>query len=173
MRLTTTLCLIVLSLQAQAEAYRWVDSATGQTVISDTPPPRSAKDVRKSKDPATNPEGQTFAVRKAVENFPITLFTAADCLAECKQARDLLNSRGAPFTEKMVQSPEDIEALKNLVGEASVPSLKIGQQKMRGFEASAYNNLLDLAGYPKLAPPGSKPSGGLQPVVKSENSQNQ
>jgi hypothetical protein len=170
MRLTITLCLIVLSLQAQAEAYRWVDSA-GRTVISDTPPPRSAKDIKKTTDVTTNPEGQTFAVRKAVENFPITLYTTADCLAECKNARDLLNGRGAPFTEKMVQSAEDQAALKLLVGDLFIPSLKIGKQSLRGFEPTGYNNLLDLAGYPKTAPPGSKTSGGVQPAAKGENTQ--
>ena len=75
MRLSITLCLIVLSLQAQAEAYRWVDPASGRTVISDTPPPRSTKDIKKTTDATSNPEGQSFAVRKAVENFPITLYT--------------------------------------------------------------------------------------------------
>ena len=170
MRLTVTLCLIVLSLAAQAEAYRWVDPATGRTVISDTPP-RSTKDIKKTSDATSNPEGQTFGVRKAVENFPITLYTTADCLAECKNARDLLNGRGAPFTEKMVQSAEDQEALKKLVGDLFIPSLKIGKQSLRGFEPTGYNNLLDLAGYPKNAPPGSKPSGGVQPTAKGENTQ--
>jgi glutaredoxin len=171
MRFTMMLCLIALSLQAQGEAYRWVDSATGRTVISDTPPPRSAKDIKKTSDLTSNPEGLTFAVRKAVENFPITLYTSADCLAECKNARDLLNGRGAPFTEKMVQSAEDQEALKKLVGDLFIPSLKIGQQTMRGFEPTGYNNLLDLAGYPKTAPLGSKPSGGVQPAAKGEKTQ--
>ena len=51
--------------------------------------------------------------------------------------------------------------LKQLVGDLFVPALKVGNQRVRGFEAGAYDNLLDLAGYPKTAPYGSKPSGGL------------
>lgn len=168
MRPIITISLLAASLLAHAEAYRWVDPATGRTVISDSPPPRSTKDVSKTRDPGANPEGQSYAVRKAVENFPVTLYTAADCLAPCKDARALLNARGVPFTEKMIQTAEDEAALKKLVGDNSVPSLKIGRQTMRGFEASAFNNLLDLAGYPKSAPTGSKPSGGLQPAGKSE-----
>ena len=171
MRLTMTLCLIAFSLQAQAEAYRWVDPATGRTVISNTPPPRTTKDIKKTSDVGSNPEGLSFAVQKAVENFPITLYTSTDCLAECKNARDLLNGRGAPFTEKIVQSTEDQEALKRLVGELFVPSLKIGKQSLRGFEPTGYNNLLDLAGYPKIAPLGSKASGGIQPAAKGQNTQ--
>ena len=166
MRLIIAICLLALSLTASAEAYRWVDSATGRTVISDTPPPRSARDVSKTKDPSNNPEGYGYAARKAAENFPVTLYTSPDCLSECKQARELLNGRGVPFSEKMVQSDEDRAALKALVGDVFVPSLKVGRQNMRGFESVSYHNLLDLAGYPKAAQPGSKPSGGLLPASK-------
>ena len=45
-----------------------------------------------------------------------------------------------------------------LVGDFFVPSIKVGKQSFRGFEAGAYNNLLDLAGYPKsAAKPASEP----------------
>ena len=39
--------------------------------------------------------------------------------------------------------------MKGLVGDTFVPSLKVGNQRFRGFETGAYDNLLDLAGYPK------------------------
>ena len=61
----------------------------------------------------------------------------------------------------MVQSAAEIEELKQLIGDAFVPTVKVGNQRFRGFEAGAYDNLLDLAGYPKTAPAGAKPSGGL------------
>ena len=168
MRPIITISLLAVSLLAHAETYRWVDPATGGTVISDTPPPRSVKDVSKAKDSGSNPEGQSYAALKAAENFPVTLYTAASCIAECKAARDLLNGRGVPFTEKMIQTDEDQEALKKLVGDAAVPSVKVGRQSMRGFEANAFNNLLDLAGSPNTPTPGSKPAGGLQPPGKAE-----
>jgi glutaredoxin len=154
-------CLLVASLSVQAQAYRWVDPATGRTIISDSPPPPNAKSVNKTKDPTTNTEGRSFATLKAAEAFPVTLYSTADCINECKQARELLNKRGVPFSEKMLQKPEDYEEVKKLVGDAFIPSLKVGRQSVRGFEATSYNNLLDLAGYPTSAPVGSKPSGGL------------
>mgnify|MGYP000244000206 FL=1 len=156
-------CLLVLSSSVQAQAYRWVDPATGKTVISDSPPPPNAKSVSKAKDPTQNVDGRSFAVQKAAEAFPVILYTAVDCLNECKLARDLLNARGVPFAEKMLQKPEDFAEVKALVGDLFIPSLKVGRQSVRGFEAASYNNLLDLAGYPSSAPPGSKPSGGLSP----------
>lgn len=164
MRHLLILCLALLSASVSAQAYRWVDSS-GRTIISDTPPPGKAKTVSRVGETAPAGSDLPFAVRKARENFPVTLYTAADCVNECKQARDVLNGRGIPFTEKMLQKAEDSAELKALVGDVFVPTLKVGQQSFRGFEAGAYNNLLDLAGYPKTAAYGSKPSGGLPPAT--------
>jgi glutaredoxin len=160
MRHLLILCLALAGTASFAETYRWVDSA-GRVVISDTPPPGKAKSVAKSGESTADEGFMSFETKKAVDNFPVTLYTSADCIAECKQARELLNGRGIPFTEKMLQKQEDVDELKKLIGDAFVPALKVGKQTTRGFDASAYNNLLDLAGYPKSAPLGSKPSGGL------------
>ncbi|MGE5471088.1 MAG: DUF4124 domain-containing protein [Bacteroidota bacterium] len=160
MRRLFILCLVVGSAVATAETYRWVDPA-GRTVFSDTPPPGKAKAVAKIGESNENPDALPFAVKRAVDNFPVTLYTSPDCVAECKQARDLLNGRGVPFSEIMLNKPEDFEELKKLIGDAFVPSLKVGKQSMRGYESVGYHNLLDLAGYPKTAPYGSKPMGGL------------
>jgi glutaredoxin len=160
MRCLLMLCLALASASVVAETYRWVDPA-GRTVISDTPPPGRMHSVSKAGASAADDDGLPFAVKRAAENFPVTLYTSADCTTQCKDGRDLLNGRGVPFAEKMLQSQEDVAELKQLVGDAFVPALKVGKQSFRGFEAGAWNNLLDLAGYPKSAPYGSKPSGGL------------
>lgn len=162
MRRLSLLALALISATVFAQTtYRWVDPATGKTMYTDTPPPGSAKKVNKTKGGDGVDGPQSFATRIAAENFPVTLYTSADCLAECKNARDLLNKRGTPFTEKMLQKPEDFAELKALVGDAFVPTLKIGKQTSKGFQPDSYNNLLDLAGYPTSAPYGSKPSGGI------------
>jgi len=166
MRPLFILCLALASSAVSAETYRWVDS-TGRVIISDSPPPSTAKTVAKVGESNENTDGLPFALRKAKENFPVTLYTSADCTTDCKQAREILNGRGVPFTEKMLQNAEDANELKQLVGDVFIPSLKVGKQSFRGFESGAYNNLLDLAGYPKSAPYGSKPSGGLPPAGKT------
>ncbi|MDP3638580.1 MAG: glutaredoxin family protein [Azonexus sp.] len=166
MRPLFILCLVLASTSATAESYRWVD-ATGRTIISDTPPPSTAKSVSKLGGNHEKSDGLSFALRKAKESYPVILYTSADCTTDCQQARDTLNARGIPFSEKMLQKAEDANELKQLVGDVFIPSLKVGKQSFRGFEAGAYNNLLDLAGYPKSAPYGSKPSGGLPPVEKT------
>jgi len=159
MRYLFAICLVLASAGTLAETYRWSD-AGGHTVVSDTPPPGKTKVTVKSSDKAEARDNLPFATKKAMETFPVTLYSSADCASDCKQARDLLNGRGIPFTDKIVQKQEDIDELKQLVGDAFVPSLKVGNQRSRGFDAAAYHNLLDLAGYPKTAPYGSKPSGG-------------
>ncbi len=159
MRYLLMLCLIVAGSPALAETYKWIEN--GKTIISDTPPPGRAKAQVKTDEAGEPGDNLPFATKRAAEAFPVTLYTSADCVADCKQARELLNGRGVPFTEKMVQKQEDIDELKQLVGDAAVPTVKVGKQTFRGLNASAYGNLLDLAGYPKTAPYGSKPSGGL------------
>ena len=142
--------------------YRWVDQKTGQTVFSDQPPPPGTPGVVKVGSESSESSPQVpYATRQAAEKYPVTLYTAASCTDACTQARDLLNQRGVPFTEKMLNSEEDQAEFAKQMGskEAMVPSLTVGQQRFRGLESGAWNNLLDLAGYPKSAPFGAKPSG--------------
>jgi len=157
MRRLSLLALCLISTAVFAQTYRWVDPATGKTMITDTPPPGKVKQVSKAQTGETGEGPVSVTVRRAAENFPVTLYTSADCPAECKSARDLLNRRGVPFAEKVLKSQADVDELKALVGESYVPSIKVGKQSQKGFLADAYNNLLDLAGYPSTAPYGSRP----------------
>lgn len=147
MRRLLVIALAIASASVGADIYRWVDPATGRVMVTDTPPPGNARNVAKATTEGTG-DPRSFAAARAAENFPVTLYTAADCVAECKQARELLTGRGIPFSEKMLQKPEDAEELRALVGDVFIPSLKVGKQSVRGFQAASYHNLLDLAGYP-------------------------
>ena len=75
----------------------WTETA--RAIISDTPPPGKAKTLVKTEETAES-RRQSAATKRAAEAFPVTLYTSAECVADCKQARDLLNGRGVPFTEK-------------------------------------------------------------------------
>lgn len=158
-----SIALLTATLTSAETTYRWVDKATGQTVYSDQPPPPGTKGVVKLSDEGQETEAQVpYATRQAAEKFPVTLYTSASCVEGCKQARELLNGRGIPFTEKMLKGDEETaEVSKKLGGEVLVPSLLVGQESSKGFESGAWNNLLDLAGYPKTAPYGAKPSGAF------------
>ncbi|MEO8409511.1 MAG: glutaredoxin family protein [Propionivibrio sp.] len=163
--LTAVLLTATLAL-AETTTYQWLDPVTGGTVISDHEPPPGARQVIKwtgSSSTAGSAEHQLpYATQQASEKYPVTLYTTASCVDACKQARDLLNARGVPFSEQMLKSDEEIaELTKKLGSPASVPSVFVGHQSFRGFELVAWNNLLDLAGYPKTAPFGAKPSGAF------------
>jgi len=163
LRLALLASTLLASALANAQTtYRWIDPATGGTVISDQKPPPSAKQVIQRDGEPSGEQRLPYAVRQTAEKFPVTLYTSANCIDACKQGRDLLNGRGIPFSEKMPKSQEEIDALSKLLGgEASVPSLVVGQQSFKGFESTAWTKLLDLAGYPKTAPYGAKPSGAF------------
>jgi len=136
--------------------YRWVDK-DGKVYYTDQPPPPTAKKIQEKKlDTGSSIEtsGLTFEQRKAVENFPVTLYTTVDCASECTMARDLLKRRGSPFSEKSLRTAEDAIAFKKTFGsaETTIPSLSVGNQKLKGFNESAWHGLLDAAGYPRNAP---------------------
>lgn len=158
MRYLLTLCLLLAGSAAMADTYKWTEG--GKTVISDTPPPGKTQTVSKAGTSTEPGDNLPFAVKKAMEAFPVTLYTAADCADDCKQARNLLTRRSIPFSEIIVETQAQIDELKQLIGEAAVPALKVGKERYRGFQATAYDNLLDLAGYPKSAPFGNKALGG-------------
>lgn len=150
MRRLLIACLALSCAAAQAQVYRWTD-ASGRTVVSDTPPPGKARNVERNTATPLPDDGQPYAVKRAAEAFPVVLYTAPNCVTECQQARELLNGRGVPFTERKLEKPEEIAELKQLVGEPYVPSLKVGNQSQRGYDANAWHKLLDLAAYPKTA----------------------
>ncbi|MDQ5941957.1 MAG: hypothetical protein QG572_770 [Pseudomonadota bacterium] len=161
------LLLLLLAAAGIASAqttYSWTDPKTGSTIYSDQPPPPGVKKATKRVGAEVGDERQqSYAVRTASEKFPVILYTSADCTDVCAKGRALLNGRGIPFQEKIVQpNTQEFEDLKKLSGgEAFVPLVTVGNQSNKGFDAAAWNNLLDLAGYPKTAPFGSKPSGAF------------
>ncbi len=154
--------LLALALAATATAagagtlYKWVDSQ-GKVHYTDTPPPASAKQKQEKKVGTAAPTvGMPYALRQAVQTYPVTLYTT-DCGEACNNARQLLARRGIPYTLKNAQLSAYQDELKQLVGAAEVPVLKVGGQTAKGFEQSQWNILLDSAGYPREPAPGYRP----------------
>ena len=157
----TALLAVLLALglgAAQAQQlYRWTDEK-GRVHITDTPPPASAKGVRKAGAPKPEPAPApqpSFELTQAMKDFPVTLYTSPDCKSACAEARETLNKRGVPFREVQVADEDGVEGLKRATGANQVPAIVVGKSVHRGFEANAWNALLDSARYPKA---GSVPS---------------
>jgi glutaredoxin len=143
------------SIAAAQQLYRWTDE-NGRTHITDTPPPATAKGVRKVKPAAEPAAALPLVLQQAMKDFPVTLYTSPDCAEPCGVARDHLNKRGVPFAE--VQIRDGVDELKRVAGVSEVPALKVGGKVLSGFERGAYDGLLDSAGYPR--------AGALAPRVQ-------
>ncbi len=153
------LCGFLLMGNAQAgELYRSIDSS-GKVLYSDRPL-YGAEDVEQLKlgsEPAPD-ESLSYETRKAQQNFPVTLYVFPTCVTPCQQARDFLNKRGVPFTEKNVEAQEDFDAFRKAAGGGEVPALAVGKTWLKGFLDEPWNKELDFAGYPKSAPYRPRPA---------------
>ena len=107
-----------------------------------------------------------FALRQAMQRYPVTLYTSADC-APCAAGRQLLQQRGVPFRERLVLTVDDAAALERLVGGRTVPALTVGNQPLRGLSPSDWTAYLDAAGYPRTSQlPRNWPQAPVTPLVE-------
>ena len=156
-----TLVLVVATVAAAsawAQQYRWVDEK-GRVHYTDTPPPPSAKSAQK-KNLKGNELGQqpSYELTQAIRNAPVTLYTFPDCRDLCQMARDVLNKRGVPFREKLISNQQMLDELKQVSGGLSVPVMVVGSQVEKNASPDAFNQALDIAGYPRagVARPGNQ-----------------
>lgn len=171
---TTVLACAALALAASTYAqtvYRIV-GPDGKVSFSDQPPPPASK----ARVTTTAPGGGgsavsaslPFELKEIVQRYPVTLYTSANC-SPCASARNLLTSRGVPFTERTVNSNEDAAALQNISGDASLPFGTIGSQQLKGFSDVEWAQYLDAAAYPKTSVlPASYQQPAPRPLVASK-----
>jgi len=152
-KLDVALALLIavgLSSQALAAPFKWVDEK-GRVVYGDRPPDDSARQLggagfvsREPGDPSVLPQG----LREVVRRSPVVLYTGRNC-EPCQTARDHLNARGVPFTERTLSTEADVNAFRSLGFETmAVPSLRVAGNRLTGFEANTWRQALDDAGYP-------------------------
>src|SRR5207237_429220 len=120
-------CLAALAVTvdcpAQSSVYRWVDK-DGNVHFSDAPPSEDATGVtQKRMGGGQVDENQLpYATQVATKRNPVTLFSSGGCGEVCASARQLLASRGVPYSERNPQAnPADADALKKLIGVLEVP----------------------------------------------------
>ncbi|WP_394706470.1 glutaredoxin family protein [uncultured Hydrogenophaga sp.] len=140
---------------ASAQGVYRIVGPDGKVTFSDQPPPASqarpaAAAGTASSSGASSGGGASlpFELRRVASQFPVTLYTGKDC-SPCNSGRNLLNSRGIPYVERTVTTPDDAAALTRLAGEPTVPVLTIGSQQIKGYSDVGWGQYLDAAGYPK------------------------
>ena len=144
-------CSILMLLCAGAahgQLYKWV-GPNGKVTYSDTPPPATVSKVETKSVTIGGVSASDFPyeVAEAMRNYPVTLYTTRNC-PPCDQGRKLLTERGIPFTEKTVNSSDDIAQFKQAGGD-QLPLLVVGKFRERAFESAAWHNVLTTAGYPE------------------------
>ena len=145
------LVLGLVSVSALAQGVYRIVGPDGRVSYSDQPPPAAnARPVASGAAGAVggNNAQLPFELRQVAGRYPVVLYTSAEC-APCNSGRNLLNARGVPYSEKTISTNEDIEALKRLSGQSSLPFVTIGSQQIKGYSDGEWTQFLDAAGYPK------------------------
>lgn len=161
--LLATALLALASAGAQAQPVYRIVGPDGKVTFSDRAPDTKAQPSTAAAAPAAPTNAALpYELRQVASRFPVTLYTGSDC-APCTSARNLLVNRGIPFTERTVGSNEDIDALKRISGNSSLPFGTIGGQQLMGFSDAEWTQYLDAAGYPKQS---QLPSNYRRPPAK-------
>ncbi|NIM41068.1 MAG: DUF4124 domain-containing protein [Hydrogenophaga sp.] len=153
---------LLAALPATAQGVYRIVGPDGRVTFSDQPPPAANARPQAGTGSASSGSGSAtggpqlpFELRQTASRYPVVLYTGENC-APCNSGRNLLGSRGIPYTEKTITTSEDAEALRRLNNDATLPLLTIGGQKLRGYLETEWTQYLDAAGYPKRSalPPG-------------------
>ena len=112
-----------------------------------------------------------FDLRQVVQRYPVTLYVANDC-PPCDSGRQLLRQRGVPYSEKLVSTADDSNALQQITGSTNLPAMTVGAQVVRGWQRENWMSYLDAAGYPKESRlPANFPQGKAEPLTEAKQQQ--
>ena len=146
-------CCVLLvfgSAGLQAQTIYRIVGPDGRVTFSDKAPldvDKATATNANGKPVASSDSGLPYELRQIVSRYPVTLYTGVAC-TPCNSGRLLLQSRGIPFTENTISTPEDAEALQRISGDNSLPLLTVGGQKIKGFSETEWIQFLDAAKYP-------------------------
>jgi glutaredoxin len=155
------LCFGVMFSGTVLAQFKW-QNPDGSLGYGDRPPAHHVKMLKTPSGDVTpqvvaEADGSAlpYALKQASTRYPVVLYTgtvgAGEC-APCKEGREYLNKRGIPFSERLVKTADDVKVFKDSISsEGTVPAVTVGKEKTVGFEAGAWSNLLDAAGYPKTS----------------------
>ncbi len=146
-----SLLLALTASLVQAQGIYRIVGPDGRVTFSDKPPAASDKATALSADGRSESQSASelpYELRQLARRYPVTLYSGENC-GPCDSGRALLNNRGIPFTERTVTTPQDADALQKFSGDASIPILTIGGQRLKGFMQADWIQYLDAAGYPK------------------------
>lgn len=153
---------------ASAQAVYRIVGPDGRVTFTDRPPTDAASAPTRASATGASGVALPFELAQVASRYPVTLYSGPQCAA-CDAGRQYLTTRGIPFAERTVSTPDDIAALQRLAGEAALPLLTIGGQQVRGYSDVEWGQFLDAAGYPARSqlPPGYRRAAAT-PLVTAE-----
>ncbi len=162
MGVTSGLAMLLAAVPADAaKLYKWVD-AQGNVSYQDRPPPSDGGKVEERTVKTTTPGGDP-ALGAVAAQHPVVLYTTNKC-APCDIARNYLNSRKIPFTEKSAATDVAVqEELRKKAGALTVPTVSIGSKVITEYSQAWIESELDQAGYPKKGDAEAKKPEGEPP----------
>ena len=130
---------------AADELYKWVDER-GKVTYQSSPPPDGAAKVEKSEINlgAVEEEAESAA---AFETDPIKFYTEPECSA-CDDARTYLEEKEVPFEEVDIsENTVEAEKMERNFGHNNVPTMKVGNKSITGFQQQMLDSILRSSGY--------------------------
>lgn len=128
----------------------------GGVTFTDVPPAGSQAAPVTGLPPASPRHELPEKLRQLQQQAPVVIYTTPNCKA-CDDGVRFLRGRGIPYTEKSVETAQDAQAFKAMDPEMRVPLLSVaGVDLPPGFDAGAWGQTLNAAGYPAKSelPPG-------------------
>jgi glutaredoxin len=107
-----------------------------------------------------DPDEDAIALDRAIQYSPVTMYAIKKC-KPCDQAREQLNKRKIPFTEKDPTSDKALyKEFQDLGGANVVPVIKVGDAVVNEYTSQALEDALNSAGYPVPEKAESSQEGG-------------
>jgi glutaredoxin len=149
-----TAVALSLGAYAQSNVYKWTDK-NGKVHFSDTPPAEESTNLSHKKlgGGYVQESSLPYATQVAMKRNPVVFYSGPKCGTPCERGRDLLSTRGIPFSERDASTKEGAEAMQRL-GIRDLPVVTIGERNVKGYDDDAWHAALDGAGYPRTALPG-------------------
>jgi glutaredoxin len=144
----------ILHSVVQADVYKWKDEH-GRVQFGDRPPAGSASQkmtIRSYSEPE-----ETTTEKDVPKATGVVMYSTAWCVV-CRQARAYMISKGIPFTEYDVEKSETGRAAYKKLKGTGVPIIMVGDQRMNGFSASRFEEMIGQSRAPG-AEPVSVPAG--------------
>jgi glutaredoxin len=146
--LNVALLVLISSFSQQVTAdqlYKWVDKK-GNVTYQSSPPPDGAVEVEES-EIRENIDAEQVDTEVVFETDPIKFYTKPEC-PTCDQARTYFEEMEIPFEE--VDISEDTAAAAKMernFGHNNVPTMKVGNKSVTGYEKGTMGKILKGAGY--------------------------